>query len=168
MFGFFNRGIYLNNIIWYKLIISILGCQAPGLIGGIFTVKSVKTWYLTINKPSFNPPSWVFGPVWTVLYILMGISVYVIWKKSDVQNVNLAIALFVIQLSLNAFWSILFFGLKNPQLAFFEIIAMWVFILACIIVFFPISQTASYLLIPYLLWVSFAAFLNYSIWKLNS
>ena len=157
----------MSNIVWYKLIISIIGCEAAGLIGGIFTAKSVKSWFLTINKPSFNPPSWIFGPVWTALYFLMGISVYIIWRKSDTQNVKMALAVFIVQLLLNTLWSFIFFGNQNPQLAFFEILLLWVFILACIIVFFPISQTASYLLVPYILWVSFAAVLNYSIWKLN-
>jgi translocator protein len=152
---------------WIKFIVSILMCQAAGVIGSLFTVKSIPTWYAALNKPSFNPPGWIFGPVWIFLYILMGISFYLIWIKSDVSNFGLLLSLFVFQLVLNSFWSIIFFGLKSPGFAFAEIIFLWIAILFCVILFFPVSKTASVLLIPYLLWVSFASVLNFAIWKLN-
>jgi len=157
----------MNGIDWLKLIVSLVACQSAGLLGGIFTAKSIKTWYVTLNKPSFNPPGWIFGPVWTALYLMMGVSLYIIWKKAVETDVRLAIAVFIVQLALNALWSYLFFGIHNPRIAFFEVLFLWLFILICIIIFFPVSHTASYLLIPYLLWVSFASFLNYTIWKLN-
>ncbi|MFA6605337.1 MAG: TspO/MBR family protein, partial [Patescibacteria group bacterium] len=121
-----------------------------------------------LNKPSFNPPSWIFGPVWTTLYILMGIALYLIWqeglKKAFVKN---SFILFIVNLVLNSLWSITFFGLQNPALAFLVIVLLWITILVLIIRFYRINKLASYLLIPYLLWVSFASVLNFSIWQLN-
>jgi tryptophan-rich sensory protein len=151
----------------YKLIISIVTCQLAGIIGALFTTPAIPTWYATLVKPSFNPPSWLFGPAWTILYILMGISLYLIWTKKTQINKKSALIIFSLQLILNSLWSILFFGLKNPLLAFFEIIAMWLVILATIVKFYPISKKASYLLIPYILWVSFASVLNLFIVRLN-
>ena len=156
----------MNNII--KLILSIIICEGAGIFGSIFTTKSVGGWYSTINKPSFNPPGWIFGPVWILLYLLMGISVFIIWSKFNDHNLfKSAIVIFSIQLLLNVFWSFLFFGQKSPLLAFIEIIFLWIAILITIIVFYKLNHLSSYLLIPYILWVSFAAFLNYSIWRLN-
>ena len=156
----------MNNTI--RLIISILICQSAGAIGSIFTVSSVKTWYVTLIKPSFNPPSWIFGPVWTILYTLMGISLWIIWKqKLEGKNVKIALTVFFIQLILNASWSFFFFGIKNLDVAFLVIILMWIFIAATIYFFYRISSLAGLLQIPYLLWVSFASILNYSISKLN-
>jgi tryptophan-rich sensory protein len=152
---------------WLKLILSILFCESAGLIGTIFTAKNIPAWFSTLKKPAFNPPDWLFGPVWITLYAMMGISLYLIWKKSGEQDVKLPITLFIIQLILNALWTLIFFGLKSPQYAFIEIVILWIFILLCIIKFYPISVTASLLLIPYLLWVSFASVLNYSLWRLN-
>ena len=149
---------------WIKLIISIVICQLAGAVGALFTADSVGTWYLTLNKPSFNPPSWIFGPVWTTLYILMGIALYIVWKN---KNSGFAIPVFVIQLVLNSLWSFLFFGTKNIQFAFIEIIFLWVSILLCIILFYRISKPAAYLLVPYILWVSFASVLNYELMRLN-
>jgi len=149
---------------WIKLIISIVICQLAGAVGALFTADSVGTWYLTLNKPSFNPPSWIFGPVWTTLYILMGIALYIVWKN---KNSGFAIPVFVIQLVLNSLWSFLFFGMKNIQFAFIEIIFLWVSILLCIILFYRISKPAAYLLVPYILWVSFASVLNYELMRLN-
>lgn len=156
----------MNNII--KLIICILVCLAVGGISGYFTSTEIPTWYSTINKPSFNPPNWIFGPVWTTLYILMGISFWLIWKSDVSTEVkNKAMLFFAIQLVLNFFWSIIFFSFHQTGFAFIEIIVMWIFILLSILSFYPISKTAAYLLIPYLLWVSFASVLNFAIWKLN-
>lgn len=150
---------------WLKLAISVLLPLLAGFVGGLFTSSSVSTWYLTLNKPFFNPPDWVFGPVWTLLYILMGLSFYLVWvnKKKN----NLALSIFGIQLFLNLLWSVLFFGLRNPLFAFIEIIFLWAAILCAIILFYRIDKNASYLLIPYILWVSFAAVLNLYLVVLN-
>lgn len=149
----------------FKFIISILVCQLAAVIGSLFTAKSVTNWYPDLIKPSFNPPSWLFAPVWTILFILMGISLYLVWNSK--MNNKTAIIIFAIQLILNILWSILFFGLHFPLYAFIEIIVLWIFILLTIIKFYSISPTAAYLLIPYILWVSFAAILNFFLWRLN-
>ena len=155
------------KINWLKLIVSLALPQLAGIIGSLFTVKSIPTWYAALNKPAFNPPNWIFGPVWISLYILMGISFYIVWIKSDSSNFNLLLTVFIFQLTLNALWSIIFFGLKSPGFALPEIVFLWVSILLCIIYFFPVSKFASILLVPYILWVSFASVLNFYIWKLN-
>ncbi len=160
--------IEMAKINYWKLIPSIIICQLAGIIGSIFTVSSVSTWYLTLNKPFFNPPSWVFGPVWIMLYFLMGISLYIVWNKGiGSKESKIAISVFGVQLILNALWSIIFFGLRLPLFAFIEIIFMWLAIIATIVYFYRISKVASYLLIPYILWVSFAAILNFAIYYLN-
>ncbi|MBW2991705.1 tryptophan-rich sensory protein [Candidatus Woesearchaeota archaeon] len=150
---------------YIKLLLSVLISLSAGFIGSIFTSSSVSTWYITLNKPVFNPPSWVFSPVWTALYILMGISLYLIWTNK--KKTKLAFTVFGIQLFLNALWSVIFFGLRNPLLAFIEIIILWCAILYTIIIFYRINKNASYLLIPYILWVSFAAVLNLYLVMLN-
>ena len=148
-----------------KLIISIVLCQAAGAAGSFFTMRSVDTWYAGINKPFFNPPDWIFAPVWTLLFILMGISFYLVWinKKRDWTAINM----FGIQLALNMMWSMIFFGLRQPTYALIEIVFLWAAIMATIIKFHKISRVAAYLLIPYILWVSFAIILNISIVILN-
>lgn len=151
--------------IW-KLIISILIPFLASAIGSLFTASSVSTWYVELQKPSFNPPNWVFGPVWTLLYLLMGVALYLVWAEKA-KNKKPAFIAFGIQMSLNALWSVLFFGLQNPLLAFIEIIFLWISILATTIFFYRISKRAAYLLIPYILWVSFAAVLNFAIFYLN-
>ncbi len=148
------------------LIFTVLLSEGAGILGSFFTFSSIPTWYTTLVKPSFSPPNFVFGPVWTALYALMGISLYLVWT-SKAKSKQYAIKLFFIQLGLNTFWSIIFFGLKNPGLAFIEIIALWVAILLTIKAFQKISKKASYLLYPYFAWVSFATILNFSIWALN-
>lgn len=156
----------MNSIL--KLFISIVVCLSIGGISGFFTSSEIPIWYSTLNKPVFNPPNWIFGPVWTSLYILMGIAFWLIWKSN--ANIILkkrAMIFFAIQLFLNFWWSILFFGYHQLGFAFVEIILMWAFILLSIVSFYPISKIASYLLIPYICWVSFAAVLNFAIWKLN-
>ncbi|MBN2250633.1 MAG: tryptophan-rich sensory protein [Candidatus Altiarchaeota archaeon] len=151
-----------------KLSIAILACLAAGFIGSIFTAEAIPTWYASINKPELSPPNWVFAPVWSTLYVLMGVSAYLVWKKGlGSRGVKTALLAFVIQLALNAAWSFIFFGMRNPFLAFVEIIALWVSIAATILLFYRISRPASYLLVPYIVWVSFAAYLNYAIWQLN-
>ena len=148
-----------------KLIISLIVCQLAGAIGSVFTVSSVGSWYSGLAKPFFNPPSWLFGPVWTILYLLMGISLYLVWTKK--LKSKTALYIFGVQLVLNTLWSIFFFGLQQPLLAFIEIIFLWIMIMLTIIYFYKISKTAAYLLIPYILWVSFAAVLNIAIVVLN-
>ncbi len=148
-------------------IVFILVCQMAGIIGSLFTAPAVKGWYTTINKSPLNPPSWVFAPVWTTLFVMMGISVSIIWLSEKNEGRSKALKVFFVQLLLNTLWSIIFFGLKNPPLAFIEIIVLWFAILYTIILFRKIDRKASYLLIPYILWVSFASVLNLSIAILN-
>lgn len=152
-----------------KLLISIIICQLAGGIGSIFTSKSVSTWYLTINKPSFTPPNWLFAPVWIGLFLLMGISLFLVWSHLAValQKRRRALTIFFIQLFFNILWSVMFFGLKSPLLGFIVIIVLWILILLTIIKFFKISKLAGWLLIPYILWVSFATILNLAILILN-
>jgi len=150
-----------------KLIITCILCLSAGWAGSLST-GSNSNWYQNLNKPSFNPPDWVFGPVWTALYIMMGISAFLIWQKGLNNNaVKIALLFFIIQLILNAIWTPLFFGLKSPILAFTEIILLWFGISLTIVKFYTLSKPASFLLIPYILWVTFAAFLNFSIVLLN-
>lgn len=156
----------MNNIIKFLFAMAISGLVLA--IGSVFTSSSVDVWYSSIVKPSLNPPAWVFGPVWTTLYILMGIASFLVWKKGwNRKDVKIALSIFVVQLVLNALWSIIFFGLRSPGGAFIEIIFLWLSILATIISFAKISKVAFWLLIPYIIWVSFASYLNYSIYVLN-
>ena len=156
----------LNN--FFKLVIAIVVSALAGVVGSFFTNSAIPSWYSEIIKPVLNPPGWVFGPVWTALYILMGIAAYLVWKNGwERSDLRTALGVFGIQLILNATWSVIFFGLQNPGAAFIEIISLWLTILAAIIAFSKISRTATWLLIPYIVWVTFAAYLNYSIWFLN-
>lgn len=141
-------------------------CLGAGAIGSLFTTSAIRTWYTILNKPSFNPPNFVFAPVWTTIYILMAIAFYLVLKEKS-KDKNTAVILFLVQLVFNVIWSVLFFGFHNPLLALSEIIILWISILLTIIYFYKISKNASYFLIPYLLWVSFAAVLNLSIVFLN-
>lgn len=143
------------------LIFSIGLCLGVGIIGSFFTVSAIPSWYATLNKPIFSPPNWVFGPVWTVLYVFMGISLYLVWQKKNVPSI------FWIQLILNAAWSIIFFGWHNPLLALVDIVVLWIAIILTIKAFYKINKLAANLLIPYLLWVSFAIILNLFIVLLN-
>lgn len=150
-----------------KLIISIVLCVSLGSVGGLVTVNEIPTWYATLNKPSFNPPNWLFGPVWTTLYLLMGISVYLIWKQPVSKERNTALQLFILQFILNFCWSFIFFGLHATGWALIEMIALWILILLSILHFAKHAKTAAWLLVPYISWVSFALLLNAAIWKLN-
>lgn len=156
----------MKNI--FILIVCILGSNLIGASGTIFTRTGAGSWYEGVIKPSFNPPNWVFGPVWTLLFTLMGIAFYLIIKNGiNSREIKLAALFFIFQFVLNVLWSYLFFGLENPMYSFVEIIFLWIMILATILSFYKVNHVAAYLLIPYILWVSFAAFLNYSIWRLN-
>lgn len=151
-----------------KLAISLILPQLAGGIGALFTTPSVTSWYGTITKPSFNPPSWIFGPVWTTLFVLMGIAFYLVWQQgTNRPQVRQALAVFGVQLAFNTLWSIIFFGLHSPGGALIEIAFLWLAIAATIALFAKISKPAAWLLAPYLAWVSFAAFLNFTIWRLN-
>lgn len=148
-------------------MISILIPLLVGFVGSFFTSTSVYDWYPTLKKPPFNPPNWIFGPVWTTLYILIGISLYLVWSLDFGGKKWLAIGVFSLNLFLNMLWSFFFFGLKSPLFALIEIIILWIIILVNIIIFYGISKYAGFLLIPYLLWVTFATILNFSIYTLN-
>lgn len=150
-----------------KLISSIALCVLLGSVGGLVTVNEIPTWYATLNKPSFHPPNWLFGPVWTTLYVLMGIGVYLIWKQPLSKERNKALQVFILQFILNFCWSFIFFGLHATGWALIEMIALLVLILLTILHFAKHSKLAAWLLVPYLAWVSFALLLNAAIWKLN-
>ena len=157
----------MNKIV--KIIAAVAVCLAIGYFSGTVTRSAILDWYPTLEKPSFNPPNWIFAPVWTALYIMMGIAAGLVWNriKYETEVVKKALVFFIIQLILNAMWSYLFFGLRNPMLAGLEIIVLWLMIYETYIQFNKINKIAGYLFIPYLAWVSFATVLNASIWWLN-
>jgi len=158
-----------------KLTISLVVCFLVAALGSIFTMPAILTWYATLAKPSFAPPNWVFGPVWTILYVLMAISMYLIWmefekakaKSKKKAMTGSALQVFGIQLFLNIVWSFLFFGLKSPFYGLIGIILLWLAIVWTIIKFWKISRTAAWLLVPYIIWVSIASILNFAVWQLN-
>lgn len=153
---------------YIKIFLSLLLCQLAGLIGSIFTAPAIDQWYQYLNKPFFNPPSWLFGPVWTILYLMMGVALYLIWQEKISWSKHKIVYLsFFTQLFLNALWSIIFFGWQQPGWAFLEILLMWAAIVTTIYYFYQHQKTAAYLLLPYLLWVTFASLLNFAIWRLN-
>lgn len=156
----------LNNT--FKLVIAIIISELAGIVGSVFTTPSISTWYATLAKSGFNPPAWIFAPVWTTLFALMGIAAFLVWKKGlGRKDVRIALGIFLVQLILNTFWSIIFFGLHSPGGALIEIVFLWLAILVTIIAFAKISKPAAWLLVPYIAWVSFAAYLNFMIWTLN-
>jgi tryptophan-rich sensory protein len=155
----------INDIL--KLVASVMLCQVAGFLGSLFTTPAIPTWYQTLNKPFFTPPNWIFGPVWISLFVLMGISLFLVWRKSDHPQFKPALLFFSVQFILNILWSAAFFGLKSPLLGLMDIILLWVAILLTILNFFKVSKVAGMLLIPYLLWVSFATLLNFFLWVLN-
>jgi benzodiazapine receptor len=157
----------VNNI--FKLVVAMALPLAVGGLSGAMTARSVETWYPNLVKPSFNPPAWIFGPVWTVLYLMMGVAAYIVWKRGlDADGVRIALGAFLIQLVLNGLWSLLFFGLKSPSAAFAEILVLWLAIGITVWLFWRVVPAAGALLLPYWAWVSFATVLNGSIWRLNS
>lgn len=153
---------------WAKLIAAILICELAGAAGSVFTTSSIATWYVTLQKPFFTPPNWAFAPVWLTFYALMGISLYWILNK-DLKNkaVKTSVLVFAVQLVLNIFWSILFFGLQNPLYGLIEIVILWIAILATILEFYKIDKKAGLILLPYIIWVSIAMALNYYVFILN-
>jgi len=156
-----------NKDFLYGAIFAIVSVVI-GTIGTLATSSSISTWYVSLNKPFFNPPNWIFGPVWTILYASLGIALYLILKSGfEKPLVKKAVIIFIAQFLLNTLWSFLFFGLQNPLLALFEIIILWIFILWTIIAFYKIRPISGVILFPYIVWVSFASILNFSIWILN-
>lgn len=152
----------------FKLIISILVCQCAGIIGSFFTRRSIPEWYTLIKKPSFTPPDWIFAPVWGSLFTLMGIAAFLVWRKGlNISEVKAALIIFILQLILNSLWSIVFFGGRSIMGGLIVIVFLWLAILWTIIEFFAISKPAAALLVPYILWVSFAVILNVTLVILN-
>ncbi|HVV15075.1 MAG TPA: TspO/MBR family protein [Candidatus Paceibacterota bacterium] len=146
----------------------ILLAEGAGLLGSLFTAPAVGGWYATLARPDLAPPNWIFAPVWTALFLLMGIAAYLVWKRPASRGRTLALKLFFVQLLLNVGWSLVFFGLHNPGAALAEIALLWVSIAATVWSFSKVSGTAALLLAPYLVWVSFASYLNFMLWTLNS
>ena len=149
------------------LATSILICFAAAGLGSVVTTSKIPNWYAELAKPAWTPPGWLFGPVWTALYLGMAIAAWLIWRKRRIGGAKLPLALFATQLALNSLWSVLFFGFQRPGVAFIEILLLWSAIFATLLAFWRHSTLAGSLLIPYLVWVSFAAVLNWSIWRLN-
>ncbi len=139
---------------------------APG-VSAVLSVSGPGDWYRDLNKPWFNPPNWVFGPVWTLLYCVMGVAAWLVWRKGNTQFLVWPLGLFFLQLVFNALWTPLFFGMHEPGFALLDIIALWLAIAAAMIAFYPVSRVAACLFIPYWLWVSFATVLNTAVWWLN-
>ncbi len=152
---------------YFSLLIFIFICLSIGLLGGLSTYKSVRTWYKTIKKPSWNPPDRIFAPVWTTLYLIMAISAWLVWERLPHYGSYAPMSLFAIQLILNFIWSPLFFGMRRPDLALIEILFLWVFIILTIKSFWSVYWLAGAMLLPYLCWVTFAIILNATIWWLN-
>lgn len=154
--------------LYLKIIICVLICMGVGFASGFSTASSIDGWYATLNKPPFNPPNWIFAPVWTLLYAMMGVAVALVWDKGlDRADVKSALLFFVLQFILNAIWTPIFFGQQQLLIALAVIITLWVLLFICIRKFKGVDNLSGNLLIPYLLWVSFATILNFSIWYLN-
>lgn len=154
------------QINWVILILFILGCNLLGALGSLWAGGD-SDWYKQITKPNFNPPSWIFGPVWSLIFSLMGVALYFVFFSGDSNIRTIALILFGVQFILNILWSYLFFGLQSPMFAFIEIIVLLALIVLTGIYFFKIKPLSGVLMIPYVLWVGFASILNFSIWKLN-
>jgi benzodiazapine receptor len=158
----------MNGSSLLKLLACLAVVLAAGGIGSFATTKAIPTWYKGLVKPSFNPPNWLFGPAWTALYLLMAVAAWLVWKQGiGAAGVKLALVVFLVQLILNALWSILFFGLRSPLAGLVNIVALWLAIIATIILFFRVSVPGGVMLLPYIAWVSFAALLNAAILRLN-
>jgi benzodiazapine receptor len=149
---------------WKTLIAAVVICELAGAIGSLFTAQAIPSWYASLAKPSFNPPGWVFAPVWVVLYAMMGAAAYLV---HEVPAGRAALGAFSVQLALNVLWSVVFFGLHSIAWALFLIVILWLAIFWTMLESYKVSRKAAYLLVPYLLWVSFAGVLNYAIWMLN-
>lgn len=157
----------MNTTQIIKLLVSLLLTLGVGTFSGIYTASAIPDWYASLNRPSFNPPNWVFGPVWTVLYILLGITFFQIWNLVPSQERNLAITVFLIQLLFNFCWSFIFFYFRMIGLALIDIIVLWCSIIIMLLLIYKIKPLAAYLNIPYLIWVTFALALNLAYYLLN-
>jgi tryptophan-rich sensory protein len=153
---------------WLGLIVLLVICFAAAGIGGAVTTPKIATWYAALAKPNWNPPNWIFGPVWSVLYLCMAIAAWLVWRQGGLAGAATPLALFAVQLVLNLAWSWLFFGFQNPGLAFVDIVLLWAAIAATMVAFWSRSAIAGILFVPYLAWVSFAAILNFVVWRLNA
>ena len=152
---------------WLMFLFFLLTCFSAAVLGSIWTSSSVGIWYAELRKPSFNPPNWIFAPVWSALYFLMALSAWLVWRKAEWGGARLALTLFFGQLALNVAWSGLFFALRQPGMALIEIVFLLGTIVATAVAFRPVSGLAFWLMVPYALWVAFAALLNFKIWRLN-
>lgn len=153
---------------WVGLVVLVLICLGAGAIGSWFTTPALDSWYASLRKPAWNPPNWVFGPVWSALYLLMATAAWLVWRVGGIRARGGAMGLFAVQLILNVAWSALFFGLQRPGAAFGGIVALWIAIVLTVVAFARTSRTSAWLMIPYLAWVTFAGALNLAIWWLNS
>ena len=149
------------------LVVFVAICLGAAGFGSWLTLPSIGTWYATLTKPAWNPPNWIFGPVWTFLYLCMAVAAWLIWRESQARSVRTQLTFFAVQLALNVAWSGIFFYLHLTGAAVLEVLLLWGFILATVLSFRRVSRAAALLLAPYLAWVSFAAFLNFTIWRLN-
>ena len=152
---------------WLGLLIFLVGCFAAAGIGGAVTTPKIATWYATLAKPTWNPPNWIFGPVWSALYFCMAVAAWLVWRQGGLWQARVPLALFGVQLTLNVLWSCIFFGFERPGLAFAEVLLLWAAIAATMVGFWQRSRIAGILFVPYLAWVSFASVLNFTIWRLN-
>ncbi len=152
---------------WIGLIVFLVICFAAAGVGSAVTTPQIDGWYANLAKPSWNPPNWIFAPVWSTLYVAMAVAAWLVWRQGGIADAKVPLALFSVQLALNTLWSCLFFGLENPGLAFAEVLLLWVAIAATMVTFWFRSRVAGLLFVPYLAWVTFAAFLNFTIWRLN-
>jgi tryptophan-rich sensory protein len=150
------------------LAVSVAICLSAAGLGSILNIPNLRSWYPHLQKPSWTPPNWIFAPVWTALYLSMSVAAWLVWRQEGSSRTRLPLTLFFIQLALNVLWSGLFFRLRLPGIAFLEVVLLWAFILCTVIAFRPVSQAASWLMVPYLCWVTFAATLNAAIWKMNT
>jgi translocator protein len=150
---------------WFALVVLLILCLGVAGIGGLVTAPNIPNWYAGLAKPSWTPPGWIFGPVWSVLYLNMAVAAWLVWRRGDAA---VPMTLFGIQLTFNAAWSWLFFGLHSPSAAFIDIVLLWMAIVATTVIFWRRSTLAGILFMPYLIWVSFAAVLNFAIWRLNA
>ena len=165
-----NTTAYLpqNASQWIALACAVAACFATAGIASLYTTPAIPTWYASLQKPAWTPPAWVFGPVWTLLYLSMAVAAWLVWRERGFAGAGLlALTLFAVQLALNALWSIVFFGWRRPGLALVEIHFLWAAIFATMLSFWRVSQPAAWLIWPYLVWVTFAGFLNLAIWRLN-
>jgi tryptophan-rich sensory protein len=152
---------------WVALLLFVVACLAVAGLGSIATTPEIQGWYGVLRKPRWTPPNWLFGPVWTALYVSMAIAAWLVWRERDSHSVTVGLWLFAIQLGLNLAWSFIFFKFHSPGWAFAEIAMLWAAIAATIMTFGRISKVSAALLVPYLIWVTYAAGLNYAIWRLN-